>query len=68
VRGDGGEPVIALDAMGGDDAPKEIVAGAVQAARQLGVRVALVGPPDKVGKELAKHGAPLEGITTVPAT
>jgi glycerol-3-phosphate acyltransferase PlsX len=30
--------------------------------------VALVGPPDKVGKELAKHGAPLEGITTVPAT
>src|SRR5437870_2208915 len=37
------EPVIALDAMGGDNAPAEIVKGAVQAAQALGVRVALVG-------------------------
>jgi glycerol-3-phosphate acyltransferase PlsX len=37
---------IAVDAMGGDEAPAEIVAGAVQAARELAVPVVLVGPPD----------------------
>jgi phosphate acyltransferase len=37
---------IAVDAMGGDRAPDEIVAGAVQAADDLGVRVLLVGQRD----------------------
>jgi phosphate acyltransferase len=37
---------IAVDAMGGDKAPGEIVAGARRAADELGVPVALVGPPD----------------------
>ena len=40
---------VAIDAMGGDRAPGEIVAGAVQAAEQLGVRVLLVGREDAVG-------------------
>ena len=35
---------IAVDAMGGDNAPKAEVEGAVEAARTLGVRVILVGP------------------------
>ena len=35
--------------MGGDKAPAEIVAGARQAAQELGVPVVLVGPPDQVG-------------------
>src|SRR3954469_24913979 len=39
---------IAVDAMGGDRAPGEIVAGAVRAADELGVRVLLVGRPDLV--------------------
>jgi glycerol-3-phosphate acyltransferase PlsX len=39
---------IALDAMGGDKAPGEIVAGARQAAEQ-GISVVLVGPPDQLG-------------------
>ncbi len=38
----GEEPLVALDAMGGDHGPEPIVAGGVQAAR-AGVRVALVG-------------------------
>jgi phosphate acyltransferase len=46
---------IALDAMGGDNAPDQIVAGAVQAARELGIGVALVGPEAVVRAELAKH-------------
>ncbi len=41
-------PVV-VDAMGGDRAPREIVAGARRAADELGVEVTLVGPPDEVG-------------------
>ncbi|HET6793154.1 MAG TPA: phosphate acyltransferase PlsX [Acidimicrobiales bacterium] len=37
---------VAVDAMGGDRAPGEIVAGARQAAEELGVPVVLVGPPE----------------------
>jgi glycerol-3-phosphate acyltransferase PlsX len=39
---------VAVDAMGGDLAPGEIVAGAVQAAEELGVRVLLVGLEDTI--------------------
>ena len=42
------DPLIALDAMGGDNAPGVTVAGAVEAARDLDVRVALVGRPEKL--------------------
>ncbi|HEY7470561.1 MAG TPA: phosphate acyltransferase PlsX [Acidimicrobiia bacterium] len=45
---------IALDAMGGDNAPAETVAGAVDASRR-GVDVVLVGHPDILADELAKH-------------
>ncbi|MDQ1403100.1 MAG: phosphate acyltransferase [Actinomycetota bacterium] len=37
---------VAVDAMGGDKAPAEIVAGAVRAAAELGVPVVLVGQPE----------------------
>src|SRR5438034_10614484 len=40
---------IAVDAMGGDHAPAEIVAGARQAAEELGVPVVLVGQPEAIG-------------------
>jgi glycerol-3-phosphate acyltransferase PlsX len=40
---------IAVDAMGGDLAPDEIVAGARMAADELGVPVLLVGDPDRIG-------------------
>jgi len=40
---------IAVDAMGGDHAPAEIVAGAAQARDALGVGVLLVGDPDRIG-------------------
>jgi glycerol-3-phosphate acyltransferase PlsX len=46
---------IAVDAMGGDDAPKAEVEGAIRAARTLGVRVILVGKQDIVRAELAQH-------------
>ena len=62
------DPPIALDAMGGDDAPAAIVAGAVLAAADLGIRVALVGKPDALETELAKQTARSTLITVVPAS
>lgn len=49
---------IALDAMGGDHAPTETVAGAVEAARR-GVDVILVGAKDALERQLASHRAEL---------
>jgi glycerol-3-phosphate acyltransferase PlsX len=46
---------IALDAMGGDNAPKSEVDGAVHAARSLDVKVILVGQEALVRKELQNH-------------
>ncbi len=40
---------IAVDAMGGDKAPAEIVAGAIRAVEELGVPVVLVGRPEEIG-------------------
>jgi len=40
---------VAVDAMGGDRAPAEIVAGARQAATELGIAVVLVGPRQELG-------------------
>ena len=48
---------IALDAMGGDFAPEQVVAGGVQAHRELGVEVIFVGVKEKVDAALAASGA-----------
>jgi phosphate acyltransferase len=40
---------VAVDAMGGDRAPDEIVAGAQRAAKELDVEVTLVGDPERLG-------------------
>ena len=45
---------IALDAMGGDFAPEQIVKGAVEASRTLPVEIILVGQPAKIEAELQK--------------
>ncbi|MFN6515898.1 MAG: phosphate acyltransferase PlsX [Nostoc sp. CreGUA01] len=39
---------IAIDAMGGDHAPGEIVAGALRAREELGVDILLVGDPQQI--------------------
>lgn len=59
---------IAVDAMGGDHAPRPEVEGSVLAAREMDVRVLLVGQPPVIKHELAKYttrGLPVE---IVPAT
>jgi glycerol-3-phosphate acyltransferase PlsX len=59
---------LAIDAMGGDFAPREIVAGALQGARALGVGVALVGDQVAIQQEL-ETGSPADDlfIEVVPA-
>jgi len=49
------KPILAIDAMGGDFGPGVIVPGAIQAARDLNVKVLLVGDAPQVEAELAKH-------------
>jgi glycerol-3-phosphate acyltransferase PlsX len=61
------DPLIALDVMGGDNAPGAIVEGAVMAARQLGVRVALVGQTDAIERELTRLAPRPETIMVVDA-
>lgn len=58
---------IAVDAMGGDDAPSAEVEGALQAAREYGARVLLVGRKNSLVKELRKHGPTPAGIEIVHA-
>jgi glycerol-3-phosphate acyltransferase PlsX len=57
---------IAVDAMGGDHAPKSEVEGAIQAVKQFDVKVILVGMEDVVRGELAQHpaaaGLPIEVV------
>jgi len=46
---------VALDAMGGDKAPGEVILGAIQAAHEYSMGVYLVGREDAIRAELAKH-------------
>ncbi|HZV59268.1 MAG TPA: phosphate acyltransferase PlsX [Candidatus Eremiobacteraceae bacterium] len=59
---------IAVDAMGGDNAPRPEVEGSVLAAREHDVRILLVGQPNIVRTELAKHDTENLRIETVPAS
>jgi glycerol-3-phosphate acyltransferase PlsX len=59
---------IALDVMGGDHGPGEIVAGAVEAARIDRITVSLVGKPEVIRAELAKHATSGLKLPIVPAS
>ena len=59
---------VAVDAMGGDNAPFEIVKGAVEAVNELGVNIKLVGQEDAVNAELKKYNYDNSKIQVVNAT
>ena len=44
---------IILDGMGGDNAPMEIVKGAVQAAKEIDHEIYIVGKEDLINEELS---------------
>jgi len=57
---------IAIDAMGGDNAPGEIVAGALRAVEELGVKALLVGSPQDI-ERILPPSIKSEQIEVVPA-
>lgn len=59
---------IAVDAMGGDHAPQEIVKGVVEAvSSRKDIHIFLVGRKDAVARELEQYPYPREQITVVHA-
>ena len=60
---------VALDAMGGDNAPVEMVKGAVDAVhKRKDIRVFLVGQEDVIRKELEQYTYEEDQIEVVNAT
>ena len=60
---------VAVDAMGGDNAPGEIVKGAVDAVKERSdIKVTLVGQENVLAKELAQYDYPKDQIETRNAT
>ncbi|MCR5502734.1 MAG: phosphate acyltransferase, partial [Lachnospiraceae bacterium] len=60
---------VAVDGMGGDNAPGEIVKGAVEAVRESEkIRVYLTGYEDRLKEELSKYEYDPERIEIVPTT
>ncbi|MEK7476465.1 MAG: phosphate acyltransferase PlsX [Candidatus Coatesbacteria bacterium] len=55
---------IAVDAMGGDRAPQAVVEGALEAAREDGAEIILVGDRSAIEAEIARvtRGRPVEGV------
>lgn len=59
---------IALDAMGGDDAPQINVVGALEAIKELPeLQISLVGDAEQVQSLLDQHGYDGDQITVVPS-
>lgn len=59
---------IAIDAMGGDYAPAQIVAGALRAQEELGVEVLLVGSPQQIEASVQQRHSPLPEIVPAEGT
>lgn len=60
--------VVALDAMGGDNAPQEAIKGAIDAVNARDdIKVLLVGQQSIIEKELEKYSYPREQIEVVDA-
>jgi len=53
---------IAVDAFGSESAPRVEVEGAIQAVKEYGLEVVLVGDKDKIEKELSRHKSRPNGI------
>lgn len=59
---------IIIDAMGGDNAPAEILKGAAEAVREYGVQITAVGDEAKMRAALAAEGIDASGLTLVHAS
>ncbi len=58
---------IIIDAMGGDNAPKEILQGAADAVKEYGVEITAVGRKEEIEACAKENGIDLSGFTIVNA-
>ena len=58
---------ILIDGMGGDNAPDEIVAGAIAAAKEIKDDIMIIGKEDIITKSIEKHGYHGSKITVIAA-
>lgn len=56
---------VAIDAMGGDFAPREIILGAIEALKVVSCEIVLVGDQELIEQELKKQGVSSNGAITV---
>lgn len=56
---------VIVDAMGGDNAPDAVVHGAADAAKELPVKITLVGDENAVKPLCEKYGFPTDAYTIV---
>ena len=57
-----------IDGMGGDNSPVEIVKGTIEAVKEYGVNVIIVGKEDIIARELKKYNYPKEKVEILNAT
>lgn len=59
---------IAIDGMGGDNAPVAVIEGVIQALKEYdNIELYITGPTESINSELAKYTYPKERITVVDA-
>lgn len=58
---------IAIDAMGGDHAPKEVIAGALRACEELDVEILLVGDPEQIQDAFPTDQLKMPKLEVVPS-
>lgn len=58
---------IIIDAMGGDNGPIEVVKGSIDAVKEYGVNIILVGKKDIIDNELKKYEYPLDKVEILNA-
>ena len=59
---------VIVDAYGGDNAPLEIIKGAVQARDTYGVEIVLTGDEEEIRRVAAEHQLALDGVEIVHTT
>ena len=59
---------IAVDAMGGDHTPREVIRGAVHASREMDLPIVLVGREELLRDELRSLGVGIGKIEVVHAS
>lgn len=62
------EVIIAVDAMGGDNAPQEIIKGSIEALKEYPIKLMLVGQSDKIEEELKKYEYDKDRIEIIHAS